>query len=111
MNNKGYSLLEIIVAITIFSIFIAGITISFSTYTEVSKRNNIISIERIDLVSKLEKFLATKEYDEKFDNKITLIKSEGFNGFAKEIICIEKQEKSEKSGETFKAFVKINDKK
>ncbi|WP_250277254.1 prepilin-type N-terminal cleavage/methylation domain-containing protein [[Clostridium] colinum] len=110
MNKKGYSLLEIIISITIFSIFIASITTAFFTYIDIDKKNNIITIERINIVSNLELFLSSKSYNEKNINKITLIKKEGLKEFPKEIICIEKEEKSSKSKEKFKAFIKLKDK-
>lgn len=106
MNNKGYSLLEIIVGITIFSIFAASITVAFSTYTDISKKNNIIANERINIVSSLEKFLSTKDYDANSVEIITLIKENGFDELPSEIICIEKEEKSDKSNESLKAFIK-----
>ncbi len=110
MNKNGYSLLEIIVAITIFSIFATSITIAFSTYTDISKKNNIVAIERISIVSNLEKFLSTKTYDDKTTKKVTLVKEEGFKELPAEIFCIEKEETSNKSNESLKAFIKEKNK-
>ncbi len=111
MNKKGYSLLEIIVAITIFSIFATSITLAFSTYTDISKKNNIIANKRLEIVSALEQFLSSKAYNEKIDTKVTLVKKEGLEEIPEEIICIQREEKNNQSEESFKAFVRLEDKK
>lgn len=111
MNKKGYSLLEIIVSITIFSIFATSITLAFSTYTDVSKKNNIIANKRIEIVSSLEQFLASKNYNDKTDTKITLVKKDGLDEMPNDIICIQRECKNNQSKESFKAFVSLKDKK
>ncbi|WP_317367571.1 prepilin-type N-terminal cleavage/methylation domain-containing protein [uncultured Tyzzerella sp.] len=111
MNKQGYSLLEIIVAITIFSIFAVAITIAFSTYTDISKNNNIIATERIEIVSNLEKFLSNKDVKDENLSNITLVKKEGLKDLPKEIACLQKEQISEKSNEKLKAFIKKPDKK
>ena len=98
-------------AVTIFSVFTLGITIAFSTYIDVSRQNNIIATERIEIVSNLEKFLSEKNIQDKSLTNITLVKEEGFKDLPKEIYCLQKEEKSDKSNENFKAFIKKPDKK
>lgn len=110
IDKKGYSLLEIIVGITIFSIFSASIALAFSTYTEVSNKNNLIAFERVKIISKLEEFLATGKYDKNKDKKSKLIIEKGFKEISKEIEIFEREEISDKSKETMKAFVKSNEK-
>lgn len=110
IDKKGFTLLEIIIGVTIFSIFIAGITISFSTYIKISEKNNILAIERINIISNLEKFLTNKNYDINKDKKSKLIITNGFEKLPKEIEIFEKEIKSNKSNESMKAFVKSKEK-
>lgn len=109
IDNKGFTLLEIIIGISIFSIFILGITLSFSTYTKLSNQNNLLTIERIKIVSNLEEFLSNENYDVKKDKKSKLIITSGFKKLPKEIEIFEREIKSKKTNESMKAFVKSNE--
>lgn len=106
MNKNGYSLLEILIGITIFSIFATSITLAFSTYTKISQKNNIIANERVEIISNLEQFLASKQYNQKEVKKIALVKKEGLKEMPSKIECIEKTVQSKKTDESFKAFIK-----
>lgn len=108
-NKKGYSFLEIIIAITIFSIFSTSIVAAFHTYSSVSKKNNLISFERMKIVSKLEQFLASEKYDKLKDRKTKLIIKSGFKELGKEIKIFERIEKSDKTNEAMKAFIRNNE--
>lgn len=109
MKKKGFTLLETIISITIFSIFAVAIVLSFEMYIKISKMNNISAYERVEMVSNLEKFLAHKDI-KKSDTKITLVNKNITKDFPQKIYCVQRKETADDGKETLKAFVLDNEK-